>query len=349
MKQWANVTWGSIIDIPSNFDPIAHSSRHITGGSDPIPPAVSGGDSGLLTGLDKAKLDTIQSGATANSSDSALRDRSTHTGTQPISSIDGLPEALAEIGPSSNVFNLHDFKFSGNTLTVSPTVPWLRADKNHFSLSASNFIDFVPYLLSSDYSPDDGVTTVFTASITSASSNPILVLNNDAVHIQLVRDLLNDLRFDAWSESLNDIQALDTTRFNDWGMVLEILTSTVPGITAGSKRVVTYGSSLAQSLDPASRQIRIDGTATGTGSLTFKVKPFVRQSDNNARWRKIDDAVLQSGFSGLRRLDQGQGHRHSFSSGAAMVAWGGGYRPRWNYILVSSLVVISNWDRRFCL
>lgn len=41
-----------------------------------------------------AKLAAIEAGATANSTDAQLRDRSTHTGTQPISSVSGLQPVL---------------------------------------------------------------------------------------------------------------------------------------------------------------------------------------------------------------------------------------------------------------
>lgn len=228
--------------------------------------------------------------------------------------LQGIQKLQSQVNSLSNPFDLHDFKFSGKNLIVSPTVPWLRADIDHSSLSASNFPDFVPYLLSFKYSPNDSIATQFTASITSATANPILELTNDSIHIQLIRDLLNDLRFNAWDESINDFQTLDATRFNNWAMIIEIVASTVPGITAGSKRVVSFSSSLSQSLDPALRRIRIDGTATGTGNVTFQIKPFANLSDSNARWRKIDDAVLQTGFNGLRRLDQSQDHYHSLSS-----------------------------------
>lgn len=43
---------------------------------------------------EKAKLATVQVGATKNSTDVELRDRSTHTGVQPISSVEGLQESL---------------------------------------------------------------------------------------------------------------------------------------------------------------------------------------------------------------------------------------------------------------
>ena len=47
-----------------------------------------------FTSADKSKLDGIAENATANSTDSQLRERSTHTGTQAISTISGLQSAL---------------------------------------------------------------------------------------------------------------------------------------------------------------------------------------------------------------------------------------------------------------
>jgi hypothetical protein len=49
---------------------------------------------GLMSSTDKAKLDTVASNATSNSTDAALRDRATHTGTQAISTITNLQTTL---------------------------------------------------------------------------------------------------------------------------------------------------------------------------------------------------------------------------------------------------------------
>lgn len=43
--------------------PAPHAFTHVTGGDDVLPDAVSGGDSGLMTGTDKAKLDGIANNA----------------------------------------------------------------------------------------------------------------------------------------------------------------------------------------------------------------------------------------------------------------------------------------------
>ena len=50
---------------------------------------------GLQSAADKAKLDGIAAGATANATDEQLRDRGSHTGEQAISTIAGLSDALA--------------------------------------------------------------------------------------------------------------------------------------------------------------------------------------------------------------------------------------------------------------
>lgn len=52
-------------------------------------------DPGLISAIDKAKLDGIAAGATVNATDAALRDRTTHTGEQAIGTITGLVDALA--------------------------------------------------------------------------------------------------------------------------------------------------------------------------------------------------------------------------------------------------------------
>lgn len=53
-------------------------------------------DTNAFADADKSKLDGIEAGATANATNAQLRDRSTHTGTQPQSSIDDLESDLAD-------------------------------------------------------------------------------------------------------------------------------------------------------------------------------------------------------------------------------------------------------------
>jgi len=54
-----------------------------------LPTATTSG-AGLMSAADKTKLNGIEEGATANATDAQLRNRATHTGTQPASTITGL-------------------------------------------------------------------------------------------------------------------------------------------------------------------------------------------------------------------------------------------------------------------
>lgn len=56
-------------------------------GLDAVLPAATTSLAGVFSAADKSKLDGVATGATANATDAALRDRSTHTGTQALSTL----------------------------------------------------------------------------------------------------------------------------------------------------------------------------------------------------------------------------------------------------------------------
>ena len=63
-------------------------------GTDATIPSGSTTNASLMLPADKTKLDGVATGATANSTDAQLRDRTTHTGSQAISTVTGLQTAL---------------------------------------------------------------------------------------------------------------------------------------------------------------------------------------------------------------------------------------------------------------
>lgn len=82
--------------------------------------ALEAAGSAGLGHADRAKLDGIEEGATKNSADAALRDRTTHTGTQAASTIDGLAQAIrdtvvAQLAAGSNI----TFDVTPTTITIS--------------------------------------------------------------------------------------------------------------------------------------------------------------------------------------------------------------------------------------
>jgi hypothetical protein len=88
---------------------------------------------GSMSGADKTKLDGVAPGATANSTDAQLRDRSTHTGTQPGSTVTGaytaagltmaaarlLGRNTAGTGAAEEIVLGTNLSFSGTTLNAT--------------------------------------------------------------------------------------------------------------------------------------------------------------------------------------------------------------------------------------
>ena len=69
--------------------------------SDENKPVATTSVNGLMSAADKTKLNAVAAGATANATDAQLRDRSTHTGEQAISTVTGLQTALDTIPANS--------------------------------------------------------------------------------------------------------------------------------------------------------------------------------------------------------------------------------------------------------
>ena len=80
------------------------------------------GTAGFMSAADKSKLDGIASAATANATDAALRDRSTHTGAQTASTISDFAESVDDrvaallVAGSNVTLTYNDVS---NTLTIA--------------------------------------------------------------------------------------------------------------------------------------------------------------------------------------------------------------------------------------
>jgi hypothetical protein len=88
---WVNLGLQGSITAVTGTAPITSS-----GGSTPAIgiTAATASAAGSMSAADKSKLDGVAAGATANSTDAQLRDRSTHTGSQAISTITNLQTTL---------------------------------------------------------------------------------------------------------------------------------------------------------------------------------------------------------------------------------------------------------------
>lgn len=125
-------------------------------GTDATIPAGSTVNASLMLPADKTKLDGIETGATANSTDAQLRDRSTHTGTQLANTISDfastvLATVLTGLSTATNaVITSADNVLSAlgklqaqitslgtskeNTITAGTTAQYFRGDKTFQTL-----------------------------------------------------------------------------------------------------------------------------------------------------------------------------------------------------------------------
>lgn len=86
--------------------PTAHASSHVTGGSDVIASVVAGGNSGLMTGADKTKLDGIATGAVADHVNIANKGTNTHAQIDTFISSKAAASGLASLDANSKLVQL---------------------------------------------------------------------------------------------------------------------------------------------------------------------------------------------------------------------------------------------------
>lgn len=77
---------------------------------------------GFMIAADKTKLDGVEAGATANSSDAALLDRANHTGTQAAATVTGTAGNFARFNSSGLLENAPDYSFDDNTGGINRSV-----------------------------------------------------------------------------------------------------------------------------------------------------------------------------------------------------------------------------------
>lgn len=127
------VTWADVTGKPASFPPSAHV--HVIGDVTGLQAALDGkqplatvltNTTAAFTTAQETKLAGIATGATANAADSALRDRSTHTGTQAASTITGLATvattgAYSDLSGRPSLFDGAYGSLSGVPATFPPS------------------------------------------------------------------------------------------------------------------------------------------------------------------------------------------------------------------------------------
>ena len=129
-----------------------------TKGTGFVVPAATDTTAGAMTGAQSTKLTGIAAGATANSTDAQLRDRTTHTGSQIIGTVTGLQAAL-------------DAKAALTQTLVIGSDNWLKVFARDYPLIISGTItrDANNVITTSGVVWPDGTTGVFTATTINTS------------------------------------------------------------------------------------------------------------------------------------------------------------------------------------
>jgi hypothetical protein len=141
------------------------AASHVGAGGTAHANAVASGAAGFMTGADKAKLDGVATGATANATNSQLRDRSTHTGTQAATTITG----LATVATSGAYSDLSDTPSLGTAASAAtgdfaPAAHVGAGGTAHAAATTS----VAGFMSSGDKTKLDGVASGATANATDA-------------------------------------------------------------------------------------------------------------------------------------------------------------------------------------
>ena len=92
--------------------------------------AATSSSAGSLSASDKGKLDGIEAGATANATNAQLRDRSTHTGTQTLSTISDAGTAAAKSVPATGNASATEVVLGSDTRLTDARTPSTHASSH---------------------------------------------------------------------------------------------------------------------------------------------------------------------------------------------------------------------------
>lgn len=125
----AGIEPGAQVNVATNLTSIPDATTVVVASSTGVDATIVGAtttDAGVMTAADKTKLDGVAPGATANSTDAQLRDRSTHTGTQTASTISDFnastrAQVEAQLIAGANVTLTPGGSGATRTLTIAST------------------------------------------------------------------------------------------------------------------------------------------------------------------------------------------------------------------------------------
>jgi hypothetical protein len=244
---------GAQVNVPTNLEGTTSPDGGVifsSTGTAAFIPLANTSISGLLSPVDKTKLNSIATGATANQTDAYLLNRSNHTGSQDVSTISGLSTLL------DLKANLSGAVFSGDVQV--PAIP-----VNANSAIAKTYLDNAL----TGITWKNAVRAATTANITLSGTQTI-----DGVALVVGNRVLVKNQTDAKTNGIYLVDAGTWTRVTDVDSSSEITTATVVA-TAGTLNKNTQWTCITPDIvlgttDISFGQIAGAGTyANGTGLL----------------------------------------------------------------------------------
>lgn len=230
-----------------------------TAGSDAeLGPAVAssggvGGQAGVFCALEKEKLDGIATAATANATDAALRDRTTHTGTQVAATIsDFAAEVLSEVT---------DILVAGANMTITPgsgTLTLAASASGGGTLADGNYTD-----------------------VTASSSGSVITINAGAVNAaKLATDAVDTAKVANSAITLTKVHADVLARANHTGTIAStVISDFAEAVQDTIGAAIVSGTGITATYDDGAGTITISGhvhsnaaalnaiSAAGSGSI----------------------------------------------------------------------------------
>jgi hypothetical protein len=298
-------------------------------GSSAVLPAATTLLAGVMTSSDKTKLDGVASGATANATNAQLRDRSTHTGVQPASSISDLA--------ANTRMQVQSMFIAGSNVTLTPSGS---GDSLQISIDASP---------GGSGSTNLGVTTAASQLTVTSSSGTSAVLPAATTSLAGVMTSTDKTKLDgiAPGSTANATNAELRDRGTHTGSQLaSTISDFAASVRAQLEAALVAGTniSVTGTGTGATRQLVLASSAAGSSSggdliLTFRASQLIPATTNGAG---VDSQETTTGGAVNRDyLTFPAGvNRYAWLELAVPTGWNSGfeYRAIWRTAAVSGTV-----------
>ena len=219
---------------------------------------------GLMAFADKAKLNGIATGATANDTDANLKNRSNHTGAQAISTVTGLQAALDGKAPTSLVTAATDglmaygdkIKLDGiaTSATVNATDAALRDRATHTGAQAISTITNLQSTL-------DGKESTVPAGTTSQ------FYRGDKTWVAITKSTVGLSNVDNTSDATKPISTATQTALDNKASTA-VVTTTVNGLMAFADKVKLNGIATGATVNDTDANLKARANHTGTQAIS---------------------------------------------------------------------------------